>query len=138
VTEGYDVAKLVSKGVKKRKKKTRRAMLDIGWGELRRQLDYKCEWSGIKFVKVARNMATDQTCHKCRTENKMPDNTSKYVCAGCGNETTRQANTAWLLISEVTRTAEGDSAAGRDVPPRKRKREKPVPKTPIRENRKNV
>jgi transposase len=122
------VTDLVSRGVArtrkgKRKRTRRREMLDLGWGELRRQLGYKCTWRGVEYVqtdgivshahRVEGGPATDMPCHACGRENKMPDSTSRYKCEGCGNETTRQANTAWLLVDygsggEPTRSTGGD------------------------------
>lgn len=104
VTEGHDIQELVSKGVAKtrrgkRKRERRREMMDTGTGELRRQLDYKSKWYGSLFVKTPKGCKTDTLCCECRHENKMPENTSEYRCIACGSVKTRQANTAWLLVS---------------------------------------
>jgi transposase len=101
--EGHDITGLVSIGVAKnliglRKRDRRKAMLDIGWGELRRQLEYKAGWYGKEYLKLDDSIATDKMCHVCGTENKMPPKTSKYVCSGCDLRTTRQENTAKLCL----------------------------------------
>jgi len=118
IIEGFDVRELVSEGVGrthkgKRKRERRRAMLDSAWGELRRQLIYKGEWYGCHVIvvdaawwaehvlgaPVKGEAPTDMVCSCCGAPNKMPPNTSKYVCRACGLETTRQLNTARLLAS---------------------------------------
>lgn len=103
VTEGHHVQGLVSVGVAKsmqgqRKRDRRREMLDIAWGEFRRQLHYKSGWRGGMYLQTERGKPTDMPCAECQTLNKMPDDTSSYECSGCGNKTTRQENTAWWLV----------------------------------------
>ena len=38
---------------------------DLAPGELLRQLEYKAQWRGGSFVKVARDFPSSQTCHDC-------------------------------------------------------------------------
>lgn len=102
-TEGHHITGLVSEGVAKqlegmRKRDRRRAMLDIGWGELRRQLAYKAEWRGRLYVETPEGAPTDAACHRCGAENKMLPTTSAYRCEGCGWEGTRQENTALACL----------------------------------------
>lgn len=103
VIEGFDVTDLVSKGVAKtekgkRKHDKRREMLDMGWGEFRRQATYKGQWYGCNVLICDEYKSTDKPCYKCGTINATK-RTSRYECSGCGNVTTRQANTALLLES---------------------------------------
>lgn len=61
-----------------------RAILDQGWGELRRQLKYKMEWQGGIFLAVAPHH-TSQTCPACH--HKSSDNRltqASFVCVECG------------------------------------------------------
>lgn len=119
VVEGFDVRGLVQHGVPKslegkpargkRRRAARRAMLDVGWGELRRQLSYKAEWRGVEYLEMPKDFATNRTCHACGHDNEVPDDTSEYACAACGIETTRQENTAKLLV----RYGEGNEFPGR-------------------------
>jgi transposase len=111
-TEPHNVTGLVSAGVARRveklyrrglvRKDIRRAMLDIGWGEFRRQLGYKAPWKGREYLTMLQGTRTDQACHRCARENKMPDGTSEYRCEGCGWTGTRQENTALLCLGYVT------------------------------------
>ena len=61
-----------------------RAILDQGWGEFRRQLDYKMEWSGGMLLAVPPHH-TSQTCPACRHISKDNRQTqAKFLCVECG------------------------------------------------------
>ncbi len=96
VVEGFDIQKLLG-NVDRRKR--RRQISDAAWGELRRQLGYKGQWYGTETLVRGEYDLTDQPCHVCGTINQMPDDTSDYDCSACGLHTTRQENTALLLMS---------------------------------------
>jgi putative transposase len=123
-TEPHNVTGLVSEGVAKScaklwnkgiaRKETRKAMLDIGWGELRRQLGYKAKWLGLDYVTLPEGTASDKTCWCCGERNEVPDNTSDYVCTHCGWSGDRQENTALLCLDYVHKIP-GDSPGGRAV-----------------------
>jgi putative transposase len=110
-TEPHNITGLVSAGVAKRcealyrkglrRKDIRRAMLDIGWGELRRQIGYKAPWKGRQYMTMPEGSATDQACWRCGRENKMPEHTSEYSCEGCHWHGTRQENTALACLGYV-------------------------------------
>lgn len=110
-TEPHNVTGLVSAGVARRverlykrglaRKDIRRAMLDIGWGEFRRQIAYKAPWQGKEYVTMPQGSVTDQACNRCGCENKMPDNTSEYLCSNCHWHGTRQENTSLLCLGYI-------------------------------------
>jgi putative transposase len=63
-----------------------RAILDQGWGEFRRQLDYKLAWCGGHLIAVAPHN-TSRTCPAC--EHVSGDNRqtqAKFACVECGYE----------------------------------------------------
>jgi putative transposase len=63
------------------------------FGEIYRQLKYKCEWNGIKFVTADRFYPSSKICSKCG--NIKEDLTLKdriYVCPHCGNVIDRDLN----------------------------------------------
>jgi putative transposase len=63
-----------------------KAILDQGWGEFRRQLQYKAEWNGAIFVAVP-PQHTSQTCPVCghvAAENRPTQ--SKFLCVECGHQ----------------------------------------------------
>jgi putative transposase len=63
-----------------------RAILDQGWGEFRRQLDYKLAWCGGRLIAVPPHN-TSRTCPAC--EHVSGDNRqtqAKFACVECGYE----------------------------------------------------
>ena len=63
-----------------------KAILDQGWGEFRRQLDYKMAWKGGMLFAVSAHH-TSQTCPCCAHVSKDNRKTqAKFVCVECGYE----------------------------------------------------
>ena len=59
--------------------------------EIRRQLEYKCEWNGIRLVIADRFFPSSKTCCKCgniKRDLKLRDRT--YKCDVCGNVIARE------------------------------------------------
>jgi putative transposase len=70
----------------KQKSGLNRAILDQGWGEFRRQLDYKVQWNGGILLAVP-PQHTSQTCPACGHVSKENRQTqSKFLCVACGYE----------------------------------------------------
>lgn len=68
--------------------------------EIRRQLEYKCEWNGILLVVAPRFYPSSKTCCKCgciKKDLKLSDRT--YVCTECGNKIDRDVNAAINLAN---------------------------------------
>ena len=68
------------------KKGLNKALLDQGWGEFRRQLEYKTRWNGGEFVAVPAAY-TSQTCPCCghiSRENRQTQ--ALFACVSCGYE----------------------------------------------------
>ena len=63
-----------------------RSILDQGWAEFRRQLEYKTAWTG-GFVVVVPPQYTSQTCPCCGHVSKDNRRTqAQFACVGCGFE----------------------------------------------------
>jgi putative transposase len=63
-----------------------RAILDQGWGEFRRQLEYKMDWNGGMLVAVP-PQNTSRTCPCCGHVSKFNRLTqAKFLCVECGYE----------------------------------------------------
>lgn len=63
-----------------------RAILDQGWGEFRRQLDYKVSWNGGILLAVPPQL-TSQHCPCCGHVSKDNRQTqAKFLCVDCGYE----------------------------------------------------
>jgi putative transposase len=97
----------------KQKSGLNKAILDQGWGELARQLAYKCEWSGGRFIKVPPHY-TSQTCRVCDfafAGNRLSQ--SEFVCLWCGHEEHADVNAAKnILALGQSVTACGGNAVG--------------------------
>lgn len=64
-----------------------RAILDVGFGEIRRQLEYKAAWHGTRITAV--NPAyTSQTCNQCgHVDAKSRRTRDLFTCTHCGHRT---------------------------------------------------
>jgi putative transposase len=68
----------------KQKSGLNRAILDQGWGEFRRQLDYKVSWNGGMLLAVPPHN-TSRTCPCCGHISKDNRQTqAKFLCVDCG------------------------------------------------------
>ena len=69
------------------------AISDSGWGELVRQLDYKCQWYGRTLVKIDRWFPSSKRCSHCgHIVDKMPLNIRDWKCPSCGTNHDRDIN----------------------------------------------
>lgn len=78
------------------------AILDGGFSEFRRQLDYKCQWYGSKMTVVDRFFPSSKTCSDCgniKSDLKLSDR--KYVCEYCGVVIDRDFNAAINLRNKA-------------------------------------
>ncbi len=70
----------------KQKSGLNRAILDQGWGEFRRQLDYKVVWNGGMLLAVPPHN-TSRTCPCCgHISNDNRQTQAKFLCVDCGYE----------------------------------------------------
>jgi putative transposase len=71
------------------------AISDASWGELVRQLEYKCEWYDRTLVKIDRWFPSSKRCGHCgHIVNKLPLNIRKWDCPKCGANHDRDLNAA--------------------------------------------
>jgi putative transposase len=71
------------------------AISDASLSEIMRQLDYKCKWEGINFVKIGRFDPSSKLCNNCGTKNddlKLSDRI--WTCGSCGSTHNRDLNAA--------------------------------------------
>lgn len=77
---------------------------DVGWGEIIRQLEYKCHWTGKHLIKVDRYFPSSKTCHSCGTINKELDLEERtWTCSTCGSDIDREVNAAQNVRTEGIR-----------------------------------
>ncbi len=77
-----------------------RAILDQGWGEFRRQLGYKLDWTGGELITVPAQY-TSQQCSSCghiAQENRW--NQAHFCCVSCEHSQNADTNAAKNIVAE--------------------------------------
>jgi putative transposase len=106
-----------------------REILERGWGDLHRQLQYKCGWYGSRLVAVDARY-TSQTCSVCgTTDGRSRESQARFACRYCGQIEHADVNAARVILTRALNriaggspvTARGGLATGRPV-----KREPPL------------
>jgi putative transposase len=73
---------------------------DASWGELVRQLDYKCRWYGRELIKIDRWFPSSKRCGDCGyIVDKMPLNVRKWECPSCGANHDRDINASKNILT---------------------------------------
>lgn len=76
------------------------AISDASWGELVRQLEYKCDWYGRNFVKIDRWFPSSKRCGHCgHVVEKLPLNIREWDCPKCGTKHDRDVNAAKNILA---------------------------------------
>ncbi len=101
-----------------RNRKLSRAISDVSWFELRRQLAYKCKWYGGQLVAIDQWIPTSKTCSDCgAVKDEMPLQVRSWTCpppvdGGCGAVHDRDVNAARnILRVGTTRLASGETVS---------------------------
>ncbi|MEU7554909.1 zinc ribbon domain-containing protein [Streptomyces sp. NPDC044571] len=80
------------------------AFSDAGWGQLLRQLRYKCAWYGRTLVIVDRFFPSTRRCSACHTKGPRLDvSVREWACVECGAAHDRDTNAAVNLRDEGMR-----------------------------------
>ena len=82
-----------------------KSIYDCSWYELTRQLEYKAEWNGRKYVKIDTYFPSSQLCSKCGYQNTETKDLSirKWTCPCCGIKHDRDINAAINILNEGLR-----------------------------------
>jgi putative transposase len=73
---------------------------DASWGELVRQLEYKCDWYGRTLVKIDRWFPSSKRCGSCGyIVEKLPLNVREWDCPKCGIHHDRDINAAQNILA---------------------------------------
>ncbi len=82
-----------------------KAVVDAGWSEFRRMLEYKCRWYGRILVVVDRYFPSSQLCGTCGAVNRDVKDVKirQWTCPVCGAVHDRDINAAQNLLREGTR-----------------------------------
>ncbi|WP_439663036.1 RNA-guided endonuclease InsQ/TnpB family protein [Lentzea sp. HUAS TT2] len=101
-----------------RNRRLSHAISDAGWGEFRRQLEYKCERAGRALVVVDRWYPSSKTCSTCgHLLAELTLSARHWSCPGCRTRHDRDLNAAKNILAAgraVVRARSGD-ACGADV-----------------------
>ena len=88
-----------------------RSIGSVAFGEIVRQLEYKCAWYGREFVKVGRFYPSSKTCNHCgHVNHELTLKDREWVCEECGAEIDRDYNAAMNILAEGKRILSGDGA----------------------------
>ncbi|WP_330271252.1 transposase [Lentzea sp. NBC_00516] len=115
-----------------RNRRLSRAISDAGWGEFRRQLEYKCERTGRSLVVIDRWYPSSKTCSNCGhllAELKL--SARHWTCPSCRTRHDRDFNAAKNILAAgrvVARDTSGD-ACGADV----RRQGSPLPRSVMKQ-----
>lgn len=89
-----------------------KSVASAAFGEIARQLEYKCRWYGRDFVKVGRWFPSSKKCNHCgKVNHGLTLKDRVWVCAGCGREIDRDYNAALNILEEGKRILSGAGAA---------------------------
>ncbi|MFB4295528.1 RNA-guided endonuclease InsQ/TnpB family protein [Actinomadura sp. NTSP31] len=90
-----------------------RAIADCGWGEFRRQLEYKCERHGRRLVVIDRWHPSSKKCSVCgHTLAELSLSTRHWSCPGCRTRHDRDHNAAKNILAAGLAVVRGDVAFG--------------------------
>ena len=110
------------------------AISDASWGELVRQLEYKCDWYDRTLIKIDRGFPSSKRCGNCgHIVNKMPLNIREWDCRNCGTHHDRDINAAKnilaaglaVLVCGATVRPEQSKSVKAGAKPRKGQKQKP-------------
>ena len=82
----------------KQKSGLNRAILDQGWSEFARQLEYKMKWRGGRFIKIPAHY-TSQRCCCCGHIDSSNRQNQKFHCLICGFEDHADINAAKNILA---------------------------------------
>ena len=85
--------------------KLAKAISDVGWGEFRRQLQYKTAWYGKEVVAIDRFYPSSQLCSACGAQWSGTKDLSvrEWTCPQCGAQHDRDINAAKNILNEGLR-----------------------------------
>ena len=88
-----------------------KAIADVGWGELVRQLEYKAEWYGRRLLKIDRFYPSSKTCSTCgHVLDSLDLEVREWECPSCGTHHDRDLNAAKSVLAEGLRRSTEEHA----------------------------
>jgi putative transposase len=94
------------------------AIVDVGFYEFRRQMDYKGKWYGCQVILANRFYPSSKRCSQCGHIKAAMDLSERvYICDHCGLMIDRDLNAALNLEQLTTGSSPGRYACGESVSP---------------------
>jgi putative transposase len=79
--------------------KLAQAISDVSWGEITRQLAYKCRWYGRNYIEIDRWFPSSKRCSNCgQIVGKLPLNVREWTCQ-CGVTHDRDINASKNILA---------------------------------------
>lgn len=101
--------------------KLSKSLSDVAFGEIRRQLEYKCKWYGVELVLADRFYPSSKTCSCCgEIYHELQLSEREWTCRSCGITHNRDLNAAINLknyVAKDTANSAGINACGDQVRP---------------------
>src|SRR5439155_18025042 len=77
-----------------------KAISDVGWGELVRQLEYKAQWYGRTLIKIDKGYPSSKRCVDCgHILDSLPLDVRVWTCPECGVAHDRDLNAAQNILA---------------------------------------
>jgi putative transposase len=102
-----------------------RAILAQGWGELRRQLAYKCERHGGQLVDDVPARDTSRRCAECGEIDAASRSGRRFTCTACGHTDDADINAARVILARALSGHEDGGRAARRSAGSRRRRPRP-------------
>ena len=81
-------------------RKLAQSISDASWGEITRQLAYKCRWYGRNYIEIDRWFPSSKRCSSCgHIVEKMPLNIREWDCPNCGTHHDRDLNASKNILA---------------------------------------
>jgi putative transposase len=88
-----------------------KAIADVGWGQLVRQLENKAEWYGRPLLKIDRFYPSRKTCSACgQVLDSLDLDVREWDCPRCGTHHDRDLNAAKAVLAEGLRRSTEEHA----------------------------
>jgi putative transposase len=94
-----------------------RAVLNVGFAELRRQLEYKAQWAGRDLIVIDRWYPSSKRCSACgHVLPRLALSTRRWTCPACGQAHDRDVNAAKNILAAALAVKAGAAALRIDEP----------------------
>ena len=85
--------------------KLAKAISDVSWYEIHRQLEYKSKWKGRVYHRIDRFFPSSKTCNSCHHINdKLTLKDRVWNCPNCGIQLDRDLNASVNILTQGLNT----------------------------------